>query len=78
MNCCFQEPATERSLVTATYRLQGGGGETCILLTVDALLDISYVTKLNERAVSCHFYLYCTRYISRYHTKNKICTLVKI
>lgn len=44
------EPATERSLVTATYRLQGGGGETCILLTVDALLDISYITKLNERA----------------------------
>ncbi|KAI8433631.1 hypothetical protein MSG28_015639 [Choristoneura fumiferana] len=42
--------ATERSLVTATYRLQGGGGETCILLTVDALIDISYVTKLNERA----------------------------
>ncbi|XP_028027581.1 lysosome-associated membrane glycoprotein 1 [Bombyx mandarina] len=44
------ESVTERSLVTATYRLQGGGGETCILLTVDALLDISYVTKLNERA----------------------------
>ncbi|XP_037293602.1 uncharacterized protein LOC115448719 [Manduca sexta] len=44
------EPATERSLMTATYRLQGSGGETCILLTVDALLDISYVTKLNERA----------------------------
>ncbi|XP_032524516.1 lysosome-associated membrane glycoprotein 1 [Danaus plexippus] len=43
------EPATERSLMTATYRLHGGG-ETCILLTVDALLDISYVTKLNERA----------------------------
>ncbi|XP_072933730.1 uncharacterized protein [Epargyreus clarus] len=44
------EPATERSLMTATYRLQGSGGETCILLTVDALLDISYLTKLNERA----------------------------
>ncbi|XP_046974621.1 lysosome-associated membrane glycoprotein 1 [Vanessa cardui] len=44
------EPATERSLMTATYRLYGGGGETCILFTVDALLDISYVTKLNERA----------------------------
>ncbi|XP_052747804.1 lysosome-associated membrane glycoprotein 1 [Galleria mellonella] len=43
------EPATERSLNTATYRLQAGD-ETCILLTVDALLDISYVTKLNERA----------------------------
>ncbi|XP_060807998.1 uncharacterized protein LOC106142109 isoform X2 [Amyelois transitella] len=43
------EPATERSLMTATYRLQVSG-ETCILLTVDALLDISYVTKLNERA----------------------------
>ncbi|XP_041985640.1 uncharacterized protein LOC121737959 [Aricia agestis] len=44
------EPATERSLMTATYRLLGGGGETCILFTVDALLDISYLTKLNERA----------------------------
>ncbi|XP_048488199.1 uncharacterized protein LOC105385071 isoform X2 [Plutella xylostella] len=44
------EPATERALSTATYRLQGPGGETCILLTVDALIDISYVTKLNERA----------------------------
>ncbi|XP_052742742.1 lysosome-associated membrane glycoprotein 1 [Bicyclus anynana] len=44
------EPATERSVMTATYRLYGSGGETCILLTVDALLDISYVTKLNERA----------------------------
>ncbi|CAH2061929.1 unnamed protein product, partial [Iphiclides podalirius] len=44
------EAATERSLLTATYRLLGGGGETCILLTVDALLDISYLTKLNERA----------------------------
>ncbi|CAG4975245.1 lysosome-associated membrane glycoprotein 5 [Colias croceus] len=44
------EPATERSLLTATYRLQGSGGETCILLVVDALLDISYMTKLNERA----------------------------
>ncbi|XP_026324612.1 lysosome-associated membrane glycoprotein 1 [Hyposmocoma kahamanoa] len=43
------EPATERSLMTATYRL-APGGETCILMTVDALLDISYVTKLNERA----------------------------
>ncbi|VVD05719.1 unnamed protein product [Leptidea sinapis] len=46
------ESSTERSLLTATYRLQGSGGETCILLIVDALLDISYMTKLNERAVS--------------------------
>ncbi|XP_026743475.1 uncharacterized protein LOC113505131 isoform X2 [Trichoplusia ni] len=44
------EAVTERSLNTATYRLLGSGGETCILLVVDALLDISYVTKLNERA----------------------------
>ncbi|XP_063390357.1 uncharacterized protein LOC134675942 [Cydia fagiglandana] len=44
------EAVTERSLSTATYRLQGSGGETCILLTVDALIDISYLTKLNERA----------------------------
>ncbi|XP_063370569.1 uncharacterized protein LOC134658832 isoform X2 [Cydia amplana] len=44
------EAVTERSLLTSTYRLQGSGGETCILLTVDALLDISYLTKLNERA----------------------------
>ncbi|XP_050680403.1 uncharacterized protein LOC126976194 [Leptidea sinapis] len=44
------ESSTERSLLTATYRLQGSGGETCILLIVDALLDISYMTKLNERA----------------------------
>ncbi|CAK1595094.1 unnamed protein product [Parnassius mnemosyne] len=44
------DSVTERSLLTATYRLLGGGGETCILLTVDALLDISYLTKLNERA----------------------------
>ncbi|XP_049882324.1 uncharacterized protein LOC126378169 [Pectinophora gossypiella] len=43
------EPTSERSLDTATYRLQVNS-ETCILLTVDALLDISYVTKLNERA----------------------------
>ncbi|CAG9790058.1 unnamed protein product [Diatraea saccharalis] len=43
------EAATERSLDTATYRLRDGD-ETCILLTVDALLDISYLTKLNERA----------------------------
>ncbi|KAL0859947.1 hypothetical protein ABMA27_010267 [Loxostege sticticalis] len=44
------EPATERSLMTATYRLQDSNGDTCILLTVDALVDISYMTKLNERA----------------------------
>uniref|UniRef100_A0A2A4KA13 Lysosome-associated membrane glycoprotein 2-like luminal domain-containing protein n=1 Tax=Heliothis virescens TaxID=7102 RepID=A0A2A4KA13_HELVI len=44
------EAVTERSLNTATYRLLGRDGETCILLMVDALLDISYVTKLNERA----------------------------
>ncbi|CAG5059865.1 unnamed protein product [Parnassius apollo] len=44
------DSVTERSLLTATYRLLGGSGETCILLTVDALLDISYLTKLNERA----------------------------
>lgn len=43
------EAVTERSLNTATYRLIGSS-ETCILLVVDALLDISYVTKLNERA----------------------------
>ncbi|XP_035451601.1 uncharacterized protein LOC118277043 [Spodoptera frugiperda] len=43
------EAVTERSLNTATYRLLGRDGETCILLMVDALLDISYVTKLNER-----------------------------
>ncbi|XP_063370568.1 uncharacterized protein LOC134658832 isoform X1 [Cydia amplana] len=44
------DAVTERSLSTATYRLQGSGGETCILLTVDALIDIFYLTKLNERA----------------------------
>ncbi|KAI5633833.1 lysosome-associated membrane glycoprotein (Lamp) domain-containing protein [Phthorimaea operculella] len=45
------EAATERSLDTATYRLSPvNAAETCILLTVDALLDISYITKLNERA----------------------------
>ncbi|GBP26315.1 hypothetical protein EVAR_95486_1 [Eumeta japonica] len=44
-----QEAVTERTLSAATYRLLGSGGETCILLTVDALIAISYVTKLNER-----------------------------
>lgn len=44
------EAPTERSLNTATYRLIGNNGETCILFTVDALIDISYMTKLNERA----------------------------